>query len=294
MQIRIQEGLFMSQGWMTHWSDAPLNPPHRKARSGPVRAAALTLMAAAALGAALLAGCSSIPEADDLSLLPVTARYDSSRPFSIDVENKGGSVDVIVNPKFQRPRVTARVVDFKTGQPVKDEAAAQRKWISANLSPRADSTLVRVVNTKGAVEGTGLYIWITIEVPSCDGVRIRNSAGGVSLKDVGGPIDVANGYGSGEGGPITIRTTQRLVDPVTLSTSDGEIFVAMSGRSSGTIDLATVNGPVELRDRTAQVTNILQTANTWTGVLNDASNPIKIRSGGGLVRVEINPDKTQR
>jgi hypothetical protein len=276
----------MSKGWKNRLAASGIRAVRRLAH--------LSAGIALATGLAFTTGCTSIPETSELSLLPATIKYDASRPIQVDVENKGGSVEVKVNPKLERPRVTCRVVDLKTGEPSKDEKARARQWISANLTSRAASMLLRVVNNRGALEGTGQFIWISIEIPTCNGVRIRNSAGGVTLKDVSGPIDVANGFGSGEGGPITVNTSQRLSDPVTLNTSEGPVILAMSGRSSGTIDLATANGPVEMRDRTAQITNVVQTAATWTGVLNDPSNAFKLRSGGGLVRVEINPDRAQR
>jgi len=276
----------MSKGWKNRLATTGMLAARRLGR--------LSLGAAVATAVALSTGCSSIPETSELSLLPATIKYDASRPIQVDVENKGGSVEVVVNPRLERPRVTCRVVDLKTGEPTKDEKARARQWISANLTSRASSMLLRVVNNRGALEGSGQFIWISIEIPTCNGVRIRNSAGGVSLKDVSGPLDVSNGFGSGEGGPITVNTSQRLSDPVTLNTSEGQVILVMSGRSSGTIDLATANGPVEMRDRTAQITNVLQTASTWTGVLNDPSNAFKLRSGGGLVRVEINPDRAQR
>jgi len=253
-------------------------------------AACLALVATGVLAG----GCSAVPEADSLSLLPATTKFDPTRPLMIDVENKSGSVNITVNPKLDRPYVTCRFLDVKTSTPLPDEAKVARKWIDARFVPRADSTQLRVINTRGSAERGGVFIWISIEVPSCAGVRVRNSAGGVAMKDVSGPIDVSNGFGTGEGGPITLTTTRGITDSVSLSTIEGDVMVTMTGRSTGVLDLASTNGPVEMRDRTGQVGNIVQTASTWTGVLNDGENPIKVRSGGGLVRVEVKPDTGRR
>jgi hypothetical protein len=86
---------------------------------------------------------------------------------------------------------------------------------------------------------------------------------------------------------IVVRTGQTMTEPVTLTTTKGDIYYQIPPPSTGVLDLLTLDGPAELRAEGGRLTDVRPTYSWWQGVLNGGTNPVVLRSGNGMVRVTV-------
>ncbi len=207
---------------------------------------------------------------------------------AIDVENRRGSVRVEVVPGLARPVVRAHFADTGKDEPVEDSWLGQDGvWIGANVEERSHHRVLRVLTRRGSEVDPNLHIDLTIQVPECNGVFIRNSGGPVVLVGVGGAIEVDNGFAGGRGGDVEIRSNRVLTEPVKVATPEGNIAFQTAGQTAGQLDISSKGGSITVKARSGRMRASVIDTETWSGQLNGGENPISLRTGKGSVFVLV-------
>lgn len=104
------------------------------------------------------------------------------------------------------------------------------------ITNRLDGDLLSIGSSCPFSVGLGCSGHVRLVVPKGLEVRVHNSDGGVSLRDLDGPVDVSTSDGS-------VNATN-LTGAVKLHSSDGSLTA--TGLRSGTVDAATSDGSVHL------------------------------------------------
>ncbi len=239
------------------------------------------------LAAALaLGGCTGTPEWRTVELKDASGGPLTGTP-SVEVENVRGVVTVTIDPKIKTPEVRGYIYPKpELTKPVREEAANDSTFgvqvVEANGRP-----LVKVHGAPPPDADDSAAVEITVRLPACWGVTVRNAGGAVRLAGVAGPITVENGFGSGVGGMVIVRTGVTMTDTVTLTTTSGDIYYQIPPTSTGRMDLKSLKGPAELRAEGGRLTQVVPTYSWYQGVLNAGQNLVTLRSGKGMVRVTV-------
>jgi hypothetical protein len=235
---------------------------------------------------ALIAGCTGTPEGREVMLTDSTGAVLLAPPL-VEVENQSGTVTVIVDSEERRPRVTADIYpDARMTKSMRESAAAG----SAFSAEVADGDGGPVLRVRGGppqeMEGRA-EVDLTVRLASCRGVTVRNSGGAVRLVNVAGPVTVENGVGGGEGGLVIVRTGEPVTEPMTLTTTEGDVFLQVPPASAGRVDLLSLDGEAAFRAQGGRLTDVSPTFSSYRAVLNGGENPIVLRSGRGMVRITV-------
>ena len=198
---------------------------------------------------------------------------------AIDVENHNGSVTIIVDPTQPRPEVIAI--------PRGDSRSDPSHWTAASMVDDAGHQVLRVLSSDQSEGANARPIDMVIRLPSCGGVRVRNQGGIVVLTNVAGAIDVDNTLTRGDVRSIYLVTNQPLNSPVILRTNRGDVEARVPVGSSGRIEASAPRGRVAVRGIEAPIHDVRLTHEFWTGILNNASNDIRITSDAGNVSLSI-------
>lgn len=239
-----------------------------------------------AVAALAVGGCTGTPEWRSVELKDASGGPLTGTP-SIEVENARGVVTVTIDPKIKTPEVRGYIYPQpEMTKPMREEAANDSSFnvqvVEANGRP-----LVKVHGAPPPNADESAAVEITVRLPACWGVTVRNAGGAVRLAGVAGPITVENGAGSGVGGMVIVRTGQTMTDAVTLTTTSGDIYYQIPPTSTGRMDLKSLKGPATLRAEGGRLTQVLPTYSWYQGVLNGGENPVTLRSGKGMVRVTV-------
>ncbi len=243
----------------------------------------LGLALAGALGL-FQVGCGAMSKPVTISGQEVLER---SPALAVDVENRRGSVLIKVNPKLTAPRITAVSGNFKgeAGQNYQSDL-----WAKAEIA-EADGRAVLTVRSKPLEPGEGDYwLQIAIEVPSCDGLRVRNSDGTVDVRGATGAISIENGGAGTPGGYVYLECGKPVTAPVTVSTSEGDVDVIFPTDSTGNMELVSGNGRLAaIIAWTGQMDNSVIRPGFYSGVLNRGVNPVRVKCAEGEVRLRVGP-----
>ncbi|MBS0191284.1 MAG: hypothetical protein U0573_15760 [Phycisphaerales bacterium] len=266
---------------------SPIPTPAPATSSTPAR----TLPRLARRGIALALGLCALLQTACNMVKPVSISgselLEHSPSLALDVENSHGSILVRVNPKLTQPRIGAVAY---AGVAQGSANYQSDLWATASLA-ETDGRAVLTVRTKPQ-EGpdVGKWVQLAIELPSCDGIRAKNSGGLIDIRDVSGAIWIENGGAGFEGGPIYLEAAKPITAPVTISTSSGNIQVVLPTGSTGDIELISSGTKLtDLRAWTGQVDNTTIKPGYFHGILNRGTNPIKLRCTDGDVELRIGP-----
>ncbi len=205
---------------------------------------------------------------------------------AIDVDNVHGSVRVIVDRSVRAPTVKATIKRSGRGGPSRAEAE-QSTTVTAESSEQDGRPILRVASATTWEPRDAVAVALTIRLPDCGGVLVRNSGGSVALRGVGGAVQVENGHDGLPGGRIEVRTGAPLTDPVALVTTDGGIAYQVAPGSTGAFDLVSEDGVCRWIVEGASMTNFVAGTSRSSATINGGANPIVIRTGKGNVLVMV-------
>jgi len=175
----------------------------------------------------------------------------------------------------------------RRGQPAESRSAD--KWVSAQIT-ETDGRAILAIRDVPQGEGDDLWVQIAIEVPSCDGLRVKNSDGTVDARGVNGAITIVNGGAGRPGGYVYVATGKPNSSPISITTSTGDIELVLPTDSTGNVELLSGDGRLAaIVAWTGQVTNSAIKPGVYTGILNWGTNPIRLKTGEGEVRMHIGP-----
>lgn len=230
-----------------------------------------------ALALAALGGCGSTQErAITLDLAPSTG------PLAVDIENFRGSVDLRAEPGAERVEIYGFVKADERFDSAKLDEVFGAVNVTAEVIEDGPRGTLRV-RSSSLREEDDHRVDLVIRTPRCDGLRVVNEGGLVLAVNCAGATEVMNRRGS-----VEIRTSRPMVDPVTITTTDGNIYYQVPPGSTGQFDLLTLDGTTTFVDRTGNTSQSVPGArDAYAGALNDGTNPVVARTNNGDVRVWV-------
>lgn len=206
---------------------------------------------------------------------------------ALDLENHLGSVHVVGDPDQLQAEVEVRT-RRPEGMSREDlETLNAKNWIATQTVSDDGRRILRVL-IRG-VEGMSDQVEsdVIVRMPTVDGLAIRNAGGQVIVENVAGGIHIENGRGSLPGGRIILKTERPLIDPITLLTTSGQIVLACPPESKGVVELLADRGRVVMNAPTVRLADVRHGPHEWTGVLNNGTSPMTLRSLDANVRMFV-------
>ena len=242
----------------------------------------IPLVALAAASATIFLGGCSATKSTAIEL----AMPENVSALAIDVKNFRGSVEVRADK-----RVHAISIESSVGVEKSKEHNAEA--ILAGINVNADVVdvgggrgVLKVVTTTGSPEDEDQQVSLTIRVPKCDGVHVDNRGGTVMVVGTGGALSITNRVGA-----VEFRTDKPITDPVSITTTDGNIYYQIPPGSSGLFDLQTLKGECSYNDRaTTESTDAYSTKTVVKMRLADGGNPVVARTNDGDIFVYVRND----
>jgi len=240
----------------------------------------------------LLTGCQSLGLHRSVPIAGMVGPVDPATPLGVDVQNRMGTVRVVVEPKLKAPMVRAvRIApgDERTRRgkraapvpgPVDSVAAAQ-------LVTADGRAVLRVLADQPFEDYADWATQIEVRLPRCNGVRVRNTGGPVELVNVEGAIDVDNGAGNGPGGHVTLTTDRAISDPVLLNTPRGDVRAVFGHGSALAVDAQTQYGTVSVDASRQVIDGALTQRLRWQGAVNGGGAPARLSTGLGGVWIDF-------
>jgi hypothetical protein len=242
--------------------------------------ARLPTAACAVLAALVLASCGTV---DRVDATDQQIRVDTSTPVGIDIENFHGNVRVVVDPTLTAVKpVIKKRVSWLVDQFIREDAQAAISVRSRTVEQDGRSVVTIRTSTKW-VEADRTWVDVTLFVPRCDGVRIWNRGGKVTLEGVAGAIQVENVSIAGGEAPIEVRTDRSIVDPVMLVTDAGTVAYQVGPGSAGQFTLDSADGSEELDCSILRPDQIYSDGKVTTASINAGDNQVLLRTGKGSV-----------
>jgi len=228
--------------------------------------------------AACLGGCAT----SDARVTTLTAPAPLT-DLGLDIENPYGSVRVEVTDRVDHICLTETLLtpafstdEFRAAQQERIELVTER----IENAPGLETLRVRVVALEPMPAGEGVNV--TIRLPRCEGVRVRNTAGDAVLLGVTGAIHVET-----IDGDIEVRCADPLRWPVALIADRGDVYLQSPGGDEGRIELVSNSGDAVFTSTLEPLAGMSATRNQVVGVLGGGSNPITLRSDTGNVRMMV-------
>lgn len=263
----------------------------------------ISLFTLAVLAAGLLPGCTrmgglrarmaanelahSIPIQGD----PVTL----GRLNAVVIDNPNGEVKVIAKPGHEQAKVTfwvqqERRLRWRAARMGFDFDPVGEYFTAIHTNNGELSTLT-VSPTDLSVEGYRPPINLTIEIPQCDGIEVRNAGGKVVIIGVQGAISVVSGDSVEPGGDVEIRTETKQVEEIYAMSNGGNVTLLTGPQSAGTIELVAPRGSTSFDSRYGVVDHSMPRIGHWTGIWNNGTNEIYLESqdGDATLMVVSNP-----
>ncbi|MCR9074699.1 MAG: hypothetical protein NXI07_01540 [bacterium] len=253
----------------------------------------------AALAAVTLTGCTRMGglrarmAADELAhTVPIQGDpVILGRLNAVVVENPYGKVKVYAKPAHEQAHITFRVQQERR---LRWRAARQGfdfdpvgEYFKAIHSHNGELSTLSVMPTDLTVEGYRPPIDLTVEIPQCDGIEVRNAGGKVIIVGVEGAINVVSGDEEVAGGPIEIRTDKQQVEEIYAMSNGGHVTLVTSPESAGTFELVAPRGKTSFSSRYGIVDHSLPKVGHWTGIWNDGTNAIYLESQDGDASVIV-------
>lgn len=247
----------------------------------------LNALATVTIAGLLLAatGC-SVPTTHDLRVAKAGSVSRIDRPLMVDIENFRGSVEVEVIPGLTQPTLRAWVLDESNQFMRLTDDATVKSWYAAEVVAVQGKPVLRIMTTRDAKTKPS-SVRMLIQTPTCEGIRVRNSGGNVVLRNVGGEITVENGYKGGEGGDITIHTTRRIAEPMTLRTTTGDISILVPTSSQGRLEVNTPKGAPQVNVRGDGLEMVKSSLTAFGATLNGGTKIWSMLSADGNIKVEV-------
>jgi len=263
----------------------------------------ITIVTLSVLAAGLLPGCArmgglrarmaakeiahTVPIQGD----PVTL----GRLNAVVIDNPYGNVKVIAKPTHEQAHITFRVQQERR---LRWRAARQGfdfdavgEYFSAVHMHNGELSTLTISPTNLTVEGYRPPIDLTVEIPQCDGIEVRNAGGKVVIVGVEGAIHVESGDSIIAGGSVEIRTDREQLEEIYAISNGGHVTLVTGPQSAGTVELVAPRGKTTFNSRYGIVNHSMPSKGHWTGIWNDGINTIYLESqdGDASIMVVENP-----
>lgn len=251
--------------------------PRTRRTSSPSLAVALLVAAA---GASLLASCGTVSRVD-AGTQQIRIAPDSI--VAVDVENFHGNVRIVVDPTLTAPKpVFKKRVSWWVDEVIRKDAQ-ESITVRSRTFEQDGRTVVSIKTSTRWPEPEKVWVNLTLYVPRCDGVRVWNRGGKVTLEGVGGAIQVDNAEYAGNAAPIEVRTDQDIIDPVLLATTRGDVSYQVGPGSAGQFTLDSADDREEIDCAVVRPDQVYSDGKVTTASINKGDNAVVLRSGKGRV-----------
>ncbi len=214
---------------------------------------------------------------------------------AVVIDNPNGKVKVYARPGNEEAHVTFWVEQERR---LRWRAARQGfdfdpvgEYFTAVHTTDGELSTLTIRPTDLSVMGYRPPVNLTVYIPQCDGLEVRNAGGKVEIVGVEGVINVESGSVYSEGGPIEIRTDKSQLESIHATTNNGHVTLVTGPDSAGTIELIAPRGKTSFNSRFGIVNDSMPSKGHWTGVWNDGGNEIMLQTqdGDASVKVVENP-----
>lgn len=218
--------------------------------------------------------------------------------LAVDVDSFRGNVTIRTDPDSPGVLVRARLRAMNDWSGPVSEFLRMRELkasladieISADLQTDEQSGLGVLSVTATSFSPIARLQWVDLDIvmPQVDGVRVQTEDGLVDLVDIQGAVTVINHNGN-----VILRTTHPMVNPVSITATNGHITYRVGPESTGLFDMETVNGRAHIRALEVSLNVQQRGANQLTARLGEGSNPVVLRTTNADIRVQIGADPLQ-
>jgi hypothetical protein len=244
----------------------------------------VVLAVVAALAAAVVLGGCNRPAR---MAVPITGmEIDPAFGPTVEVTNFRGSVRVVADARVKEAEVRSRIRSLERRSDLNRAELAEKVQIRAESGVENGRRMLRVVSTP-TDGGEDVAVDLEIRVARTEGVRVHNTGGPVELVRIAGPVSVVNGVGGMAGGDVTVRTGAAMTEPVSLTTTSGNVLFQAGPGSSGVFDVRSDSGDAQFYSKIGMVTGSRPEPGRYRGVLNRGDNPISLHTGDGMARVVV-------
>lgn len=214
---------------------------------------------------------------------------------AVVIDNPYGNVRVVAKPANEQAHVTFWVQQERR---LRWRAARMGfdfdpvgEYFTATHTHNGELSTLSIVPTALTVEGYRPPINLTVAIPQCDGIEVRNAGGKVVIIGVEGAIHVESGDSVVEGGSIEIRTDKEQVEEIYAMSNGGNVTLVTGPQGAGTIELVAPRGKTEFNSRYGIIDNSMPSVGHWTGIWNNGTNQIYLESqdGDASIMVVDNP-----
>ena len=214
---------------------------------------------------------------------------------AIIIDNPNGKVKVYARPRHEEARISFRVdkesrLRFRAARQGFDFDPTGEYFTAVHTNTGELSTLV-IKPTDLTIEGYRPPVDLTVYIPQCDGLEVRNANGKVIIVGVTGVINVESGTNIQQGGPIEIRTARSEMETIHATTNHGHVTLVTGPDSAGTIELIAPRGKTTFNSRYGVIDHSMPAVGHWTGIWNNGTNSIVLNAddGDAVVMVVDNP-----
>jgi len=210
---------------------------------------------------------------------------------AIIIDNPNGKVKVYAKPANEEAHITFRVdqerrLRFRAAR-MGFEFDPTGEYFTAVHTNNGELSTLTIKPTDLDVEGYRPPIDLTVYIPQCDGLEVRNAGGKVIIVGVEGAINVESGTTIRKGGDIEIRTDESQNETVHATTNNGHVTLVTGPSSSGTIELIAPRGKTSFNSRYGIVNNSMPAKGHWSGIWNDGTNEIRLNTEDGDASVVV-------
>lgn len=211
-----------------------------------------------------------------------------------DIENRNGSVTVVVDPQYKVTSVEARPRNTVVLLPRDRRRATKMRWATVEQEIVDDNRVVMRITADPLAEGqVETAVDIVVRTPVSHGVTIRTDNGRAHVIGGTGAIAIDSGFAGGKGGAITVRTTDPGVGPVFLRASRGDITYYTDQSLSAAFELTTADGTTTFFAPVGRPTNVEPGERSYRGQLNGGTEDVRMTTERGNVRFYVTSDPMQ-
>jgi len=225
----------------------------------------------------LMGGCSHFQKHEQVQVEHSADANVGEAPLAVDVQNASGTVRIWVDS--QEPLAVWATCEGENSNDVRPD------WVAAHVSNDSGRPVLRVISE--SPDGTARPTSLRIRVPSCGGVRVRNTGGLVEIQGLTGAADVQNTMIGRESPSIRITAAAPITTPISARTNNGSINVRLPSGSTGKVRVSAGKGIPVVDGGQNNLRGVLANRHDITAVLNNGENPIDLITENGNAQLWI-------
>lgn len=231
-----------------------------------------------ALLAFLLGGCATSD-----SRITALDNPSALTELGLDVSNPYGSVRVEITDRVDHICVAEELLTPAFATEELRESLGERIQLHVDRSesmPGFETLRLTVLALEPLNTEEGVNL--TIRLPRCSGIRVRNAAGDAILLGATGAIHVET-----IDGDIEVRCSEPLQWPVALIADTGNVYLQTPGGVEGRVELVSNSGEAVFTSTLEPLHGMAATRHFVRGSFDNGANPITCRSDTGNVRMMV-------